>query len=207
MKSASPLIVCLSLLLGCISIEMMPKKIAVDNLTKSDSTFIIPYDAKPPVAPESVTSASDIYFNRINAAQVKGIASEYQVTWIAIWANWCPHSMDGLTRKYVPLEEEFKFRGLKLLLVAQDINMSYMQSQIFQSGIHRLTYVIDPGTYGPVQNDRVRKFLSEFSPGLDSIYSASPKHLLINNKGNLIKAFMGDVINSDSIRKYCFNGK
>ena len=177
---------------SCITIERVPSKKKDDgysSLNENQKKMITEFNSS-----DSKSSGRNIQW--INSENVKKISSKNNITWVIIWASWCPHSIN-LIEKKMPIYSE-KYKDLITpVLIAQNINLEYQMALLDKEKYVGNLFILNSNSYGIDEEMKSVKFLSELNIDNKEISKSTPINLLLDNKGVVLKIKYGESVTEE----------
>jgi hypothetical protein len=177
------------------------------TVTKEDSLYIHAFSNENVGKFIEHNTKNDIYFELINADELKQIASKSKFTLVIIQSSWC--GACGLVlEKYLKTLDSLKSEGLTLVLINQDVHIKNLKKKIKMENYYILSYIIDSKRYGTSEIKKQEAFITEmagtkklegYSPG------SVPQAFFLDQSGKLIYFEYAHNLNKDFILRNIIN--
>ncbi len=123
-------------------------------------------------------------FQYINATQLCNMAKQSKYTVVVIWGSWCPvcHTYLSKMRSWKDSLSAY-YPDVDLVLVVQNVNITYSQEVLRKSNYPYLTYIINPADYGTDELKKQDGFLAELKSGRKKTEGGVPSTVILNSSG------------------------
>jgi len=189
---------------SCIVIKTRKVDDGTKSLTREDSAKIFPFDYGSIHKTYDYTSPSNIFFQKIEADNLKKIITEKKYSMVMFIASWCPVSEKSLIKNsqlMLKLPED----SIQLIIISQDLNIKDLQKEIFEANYNHVPYLMVSKKYGTDEVFKQEKFIKDFDKRIPLGRfkgGGIPTNLLFNNKTDLLYVKGGTLITCDTIKKY-----
>jgi thiol-disulfide isomerase/thioredoxin len=189
---------------SCIVIKNRKVDDGTKSLTRDDSTRISPFNHNTVHKTYEYSSPSGIFFQTIEADELKKILAEKKYSLVMFIASWCPVSEKALIKNsglIVKLPED----SIQLLVISQDLNIKDLQKEIFEANYYHVPYLMMSAKYGSDEVFKQERFIKDLDKKIPVGRfkgGGVPTNLLFNNKSELLYVTGGTAINCDTIKKY-----
>ncbi|MBK6929438.1 MAG: hypothetical protein IPH12_00740 [Saprospirales bacterium] len=158
---------------------------------------IVPFDIQLAGKAATVTAASDITFQEVDAGNIKSVLQLGKKTWIYLWGSWCTPC-----RKKLPQMAEI-YRDnpdWNILLVSEDYNISLLQQLLFENRLYIQPYLLSSQRYGMKTHEKAQKLWEDLAPG-GTPAEGFPQNYLFDEHGTLL-LYQAGSIPAEQLKEY-----
>lgn len=163
-------------------------------VTPEEQKYIKEFSLEDTLKETDVKFSSDITIQKIGGDKILLFTKEYNYTWVILWGTWCKPCIASLP-KYKEYQDKYKDKGLKIILVCDSYNITFLQKVLFDSGWRTQTYVLDKDKYGDNIRKKALRLRSDIcsSCSLENEYSGYPQYYLFNKSSEILYFGTGSV--------------